>query len=209
MRRLIWLLALVLMLPACADMSGTQKGAAIGAATGAVAGAIIGNQVKGNRPGHAATGAIIGGLGGAAAGAVIGDAMEKKAPTTPPVAQGPTPMPPPGPVIASAPPPAQGGVAVPGQYTGDPTRGQLVNQTAYQVQIFLDSDPMRSSAATLTLSPNEAVPVNLDVGAHRVVAVATRMTQFGPRTVGRMDRPLVVDVRGNGWEIRFREGDFQ
>jgi hypothetical protein len=210
MKRVVWLLAVALTLPACADMSGTQKGAAIGAGTGAVAGAIIGNQVKGNRPGHAATGAIIGALGGAAAGAMIGDAMEKK-----PAPGGPTgqlPPPPPGQpgVGMPVPPPTQAGVTVPGQYAGDPTRGQLVNGTSYRLQVYLDADPTRTGVgSTLTLNPNEVFPVNLDVGTHRIVAVATRDTQFGPRTVGRVDRPFAVDVRGSGWEIRFNEGDFR
>jgi hypothetical protein len=41
------------------------------------------------------------------------------------------------------------------------------------------------------------------------VAIATRDTQFGPRTVGRSDRPIQIDVRGSGWEVRFNEGDFR
>jgi len=76
-------------------------------------------------------------------------------------------------------------------------------------EVNVDADPAReSSAPYLTMNPSEVLPVNLDVGNHRVVAVATRDTQFGPRNVGRYDRPLKVDVRGSGWELRFREGDF-
>jgi hypothetical protein len=59
------------------------------------------------------------------------------------------------------------------------------------------------------MDPNEVLAVNLDVGSHRIVAIATRDTQFGPRTVGRLDRPLTVDVRGSGWEMRFNENDFR
>ncbi len=36
-----------------------------------------------------------------------------------------------------------------------------------------------------------------------------RDTQFGPRSVSQFDRPLLVDVRGSGWELRFNEGDFR
>jgi hypothetical protein len=204
-------------LAGCAGMSGTQKGAAIGAGTGAVAGAIIGNQVKGNRPGHAATGAIIGALGGAAVGAIAGDQYDKKTAqevqsVPPPPATGAYPPPPPGTYPGTYPPPpaSNGGVTVPGQYSGDPTRGQIVNTTPYRVQLYLDTDPARHpSAASYSLGPSEALPVNLDVGNHRVVAVATRDTQFGPRTVGQVDRQLRVDVRGSGWELRLTEGDFR
>ena len=52
----------------CANMTGTQKGAAIGAGVGAVAGAIAG---KGK-------GAVIGGAVGAGIGAIAGNAWSKK-----------------------------------------------------------------------------------------------------------------------------------
>lgn len=192
MKRISLILIAALVLPACAEMSGAQKGAVVGAGTGAVAGAIIGNQVSGS----GGTGALIGALGGAAAGALIGDAMEKQPPGQP----GATPAPP---------PPGQASVTVPGQYGVDPTRGHFVNSTPYQLKVFVDVDPTReSSAPYLTMNPNEVFPVNLDVGNHRVFAIATRDTQFGPRSVGRYDKQLRVDVRGSGWELRFREGDF-
>jgi hypothetical protein len=201
-------------LSGCAGMSGTQKGATIGAGTGAVAGAIIGNQVKGNRPGHAATGAIIGALGGAAVGALAGEQYDKKTAQDVGALQD---VPPPSPAttypLAGAyppPPPSQASVTLPGQYNGDPTRGQIVNTTPYRVQLYLDTDPARHpGAGSYSLGPSESLPVNLDVGNHRVVAVATRETQFGPRTVGQVDRQLRVDVRGSGWELRLTEGDFR
>lgn len=203
MKKLALLLIVALVLSACAEMSGAQKGALVGAGTGAATGAIIGSSVG---SGHAGTGAIIGALGGAAAGALIGDAAERK-----PAGSGRLqPVPPPGqPGAAPPPPPSQAGVTVPGQYGADPTRGQFVNSTAFQLKVYVDLDPGReSSAPYLTMNPSAVLPVNLDVGNHRVVAVATRDTQFGPRNVGRYDRPLKVDVRGSGWELRFREGDF-
>ena len=213
MRRLALLLVVPMVLAGCAgydNLSGAQKGGLIGAGTGAAAGAIIGSQVSGNRSGHAGTGAIIGALGGAAAGALIGDSMEKK-PANPGQDRGQLPPvpPPPGPPGSAGPPPSQASVTVPGQYPSDPTRGQLVNSTPFKVQVYIDSDPNRGGSNAFAMNPNEVLPVNLDVGAHRIVAIATRDTQFGPRTVGRLDRPVNVDVRGAGWEMRFNEGDFR
>lgn len=207
MQRIALVAAGLLLVTGCAGMSGAQKGAAVGAATGAAAGAVIGNQVPGNRSAHAGTGAIIGALGGAAAGALIGDAMDRSAappPAPPPLPAPATSLPPP------APPASQAAVSLPGQYASDPTRGQLVNGTPFRLQVYLDADPARGSGGpTLSLQPSEVVPVNLDVGPHRIVAIASRETQFGPRTVGRLDRSLQVDVRGSGWEVRFHEGDFR
>ncbi len=203
-------------LSGCAEMSGTQKGAAIGAGTGAVAGAIIGNQVGGNRPGHAGTGAIIGALGGAAVGALAGDQYDRNK-----AASQPQPVPPPPPAAYPSPPPSGAypppppppplaSVTVPGQYAGDPTRGQIINSTPYRVQLYLDTDPARQPGApAYTLNPSQMIPVNLDVGNHRVVAIATRDTQFGPREVGRLDRSIPINVRGSGWELRLSEGDFR
>jgi len=211
MKRLTVLLVAALVLPACAEMSGAQKGAVIGAGTGAVAGAIIGNQVKGNRSGHAGMGAAIGALGGAAAGAVIGDAMEPKTPAGTQQGGPLQPVPPPGyPGAVPPPPPSQASVTVPGQYAADPTRGQFVNGTPYQLKVYLDVDPAReSSAPYLTMNPSDVLPANLDVGQHRIVAIATRDTQMGPRSVGRYDQQLRVDVRGSGWQLRFADGDFR
>jgi hypothetical protein len=124
LKRLALILAAVLVLPACADMSGTQKGALIGGGTGAAVGAIIGSQVKGNRSGHAGTGAIIGGLGGAAAGALIGDALDQKKAAATQQSGPPQHVPPqgqPGVAPPPPPPPTQASVTVPGQYAGDPT----------------------------------------------------------------------------------------
>lgn len=210
MKRLALLLIAGLVLPACAEMSGAQKGAVVGAGTGAAAGAIIGSQVKGNRSGHAGTGAIVGALGGAAAGALIGDTMEQKKPAATQQPGQVQPVPPPGQPAAGPPPPSQAGVSVPGQYSADPTRGQFVNGTPYQLKLYIDVDPGReSSAPYLTMNPSDVLPANLDVGSHRVAAIASRDTQFGARTVGRLDRQLRVEVRGSGWELRFTDGDFR
>lgn len=64
----------------------------------------------------------------------------------------------------------------------------------------MDVDPAReASAPHLTMSPNDVLSASLDVGAHRVVAMAIRETQLGPRSVGRCDSEFQVDVRGSGW----------
>jgi len=210
MKRLALLLIAGLVLPACAEMSGAQKGAVVGAGTGAAAGAIIGSQVKGNRSGHAGTGAIVGALGGAAAGALIGDAMEEKKPAATQQPGQVQPVPPPGQPAAGPPPPSQASVSVPGQYSADPTRGQFVNSTPYQLKLYIDVDPGReSSAPYLTMNPSDVLPANLDVGSHRVAAIASRDTQLGARTVGRLERQFRVEVRGSGWELRFTDGDFR
>jgi hypothetical protein len=85
-----------------------------------------------------------------------------------------------------------------------------VNATPYRIQVYIDGDPARNpGTVAYTLNPAEALPVNLDVGTHRIVAVASRDTQFGPRSVGRADLQHRVDVRGSGgWEVRLTEAQF-
>ena len=61
------------LVAACANATGTQKGAAIGGLSGAAIGGIIGHQ-----SGHGLEGAGIGALGGAVAGGLIGNNMEQK-----------------------------------------------------------------------------------------------------------------------------------
>ena len=67
-------LAVAFMLPACASMSNTQKGAVIGAASGGAVGAVVGKKV-----GSTAKGAIIGAAVGGTAGALIGARMDRQA----------------------------------------------------------------------------------------------------------------------------------
>jgi outer membrane protein OmpA-like peptidoglycan-associated protein len=68
------MLATALVLPGCAQMTRTERGAAIGAGAGAVAGAVIGSQI-----GSTARGAIVGAAVGGVAGAVIGQRMDRQA----------------------------------------------------------------------------------------------------------------------------------
>jgi hypothetical protein len=133
-------------------------------------------------------------------------------PPSPPAGSGPPP-PPPG----SGPPSPQPGYGPPSPApqarlapTGDPTRGQLENATRWKVQVFIDQDPSNlSSAPSFTLNPGDALPQNLDVGTHRIIAQAFVDTQFGTRPVGRFDRAIQIDPRGAGWSLRLGEGDFR
>jgi len=85
-----------------------------------------------------------------------------------------------------------------------------VTGTPYQLKVYVEVDPTReASIPYLTTNSNDVLPANLDVGAHRVVAMATRETQLGPRSVGRYESQFHVDVRGSGWQLRFSDGDFR
>ncbi|POY39185.1 hypothetical protein C3K47_01430 [Solitalea longa] len=67
------LLTIASIMPACKNMTGTQKGAAIGAGSGAAIGALIGHAA-----GNTAIGALIGGAVGGVSGAYIGKYMDKQ-----------------------------------------------------------------------------------------------------------------------------------
>jgi outer membrane protein OmpA-like peptidoglycan-associated protein len=67
-------LVAALVLPGCASLNKTQKGAIIGAAGGGAVGAVVGGKL-----GSTAKGAIIGAAVGGVAGAAIGAQMDKQA----------------------------------------------------------------------------------------------------------------------------------
>ena len=71
---LIMVLCASLILPGCASMKKSTKGAAVGTAAGGAMGAIIGKAT-----GNTALGAIIGAAVGGTAGAIIGNKMDKQA----------------------------------------------------------------------------------------------------------------------------------
>jgi outer membrane protein OmpA-like peptidoglycan-associated protein len=73
-RSIASLLALAMLLPGCASLNSTQKGAVIGAASGGTLGAIVGKKL-----GSTAKGAIIGAAVGGVTGAAIGRQMDKQA----------------------------------------------------------------------------------------------------------------------------------
>lgn len=91
---------------------------------------------------------------------------------------------------------------------GDPTRGELVNDTPWTLHVYLDAAG-RPDPPPLVLGPREARPLSLDVGRHRILALAYVETQFGARLAGRFDRTLHLDPRGTGWFLRFTELDFR
>lgn len=203
MRTMSGLIAGLLLVTACAGGPATtrERGTLTGAVIGAGTGAIIGSQT-----GNAGAGAAIGGVIGGVTGAILGGAVQEQ---ERPHVEGATlpPSPQPGPTTY---PQQQGGISVPGQYTGDPTRGELANATRWRVAVYVDADPGQgNSNASLWLGPNEAQPANLDIGQHRIVARAYVDTQFGQRLVGRYDKTVTVDPRSSGWSLRFGEGDFR
>lgn len=71
---LIVLVCVLMILPGCASMTRTTKGAAIGTAAGGAVGAVIGRAA-----GNTAVGAIVGASVGGATGAIIGRQMDKQA----------------------------------------------------------------------------------------------------------------------------------
>ncbi|HLN21147.1 MAG TPA: OmpA family protein [Bacteroidales bacterium] len=70
----ILIFAVMVLLPGCASMKKSTKGAAIGTAAGGAMGAVIGRA-----SGNTGLGAIIGASVGGAAGAIIGRQMDKQA----------------------------------------------------------------------------------------------------------------------------------
>ena len=205
MKRVVLLAIGSLLFAACAGgpMTTREKstvgGAVLGAGTGAAIGAIAGGG-RGAATG-AAIGAILGTVGGAVAGDIAQGIEGERAPQAAP--------PPVQPQVAPA-PQTQAAVQVPGAFTGDPTRGELVNATKWRVQIYIDADPGHlPPAPTLALNPQERQAANLDIGQHRIIAQAFVDTQFGPRLVGRYDKTIQIDPKSGGWSIRFSESDFR
>ncbi|MFQ5840182.1 MAG: glycine zipper domain-containing protein [Candidatus Methylomirabilales bacterium] len=196
MRRLMVLGLAVVLLPGCAGdpMTAREKATLGGAAIGAAVGGLAGST-----RGKATTGALIGAAAGGALGYGVGSAQQEEARRH----QGQPPVSPPAPQQQAA-------VQVPGQYAGDPTQGEFVNTTPFTIHLFIDPDgPQNQVAPSATLNPGESRPAVLDVGQHRIKAEAWRDTQLGKRMVGRYDRTILVDVRANGWSLRFSEGDFR
>lgn len=74
MRMVVLTLVLAILLPGCASMKRSTKGAAIGTAAGGAMGAVIGRA-----SGNTGLGAIIGATVGGATGAVIGRKMDRQA----------------------------------------------------------------------------------------------------------------------------------
>lgn len=202
MRSVISLTAALALLSACASqqpLTKREQGALTGAALGAGTGALIGSATGGS----AGTGAAIGAGLGLLTGAIAGGAAENR--------QGETAAPPPSTFTpATQPTQQQARPTTPTTATVDPTKGQFVNGTRWRVQVYVDVDPEAlESTPAITLNPQQSWQHSLDLGPHRVIAQAYVDTQFGTRTVGRYDRTIQVDPRGNGWTLRFTEADFR
>ncbi len=205
MRKVVSLIAIVVLLSACAQrpLSTREQGALTGAGLGAATGAIIGGATGGS----AGTGAAIGAGLGLLTGVIVGGAIENQ--------RGETASPSPaggsfnrGTAPQSVQP--QGGISTPTTVTVDPTRGQFVNGTRWRLGVFVDTNGTAvQNGGGITLNPQESRQYTLDLGSHRVVARAFVDTQFGTRTVGRYDRTIQVDPRGSGWSLRFNEADFR
>ena len=200
--RQTFILALILPLVAagCATPpTPAQQGAIIGAGAGAATGAVVGAATKGSPGTGALLGAIIGGLGGAIAGDIYQQGQQRA------YEQGRQDA-----ARSGVPQPGPGGPPVTGQgpYAPDPTRGEVSNNTRWEVEIHLDQQPGKLGSPTFVLNPQESRPVNLDIGQHRIIAKAFVTTQFGKRPVGTFDRMVTVDPRSSGWSIRFVETSF-
>lgn len=196
MKRLLAAMLISIGLAGCASGGPTTRekatlgGAAVGAGTGAIVGA-----AAGGKPG---TGALIGGALGAVTGALLGDQLQKLEREKGAGARAEAGAPASAPVVASRP-------------AGDPTKGELTNATPWVVRVWIDpADPNQvEESSAILLQPNAAVPYDLDVGTHRVIARALVNTQFGERLVGRFDRTIQIDPRRPGWFLKFQETDFR
>ena len=172
-----------------------------GAALGAGAGALIGSATGGSSVTAAAAGMGLGAL----TGAIVGGAIENER-----AERDNVPVSPAQPTAATQVAQSEEGAFNPKAATIDPTVGKIVNGTRWRLEVFLDRDPQDlEGAAGIVLEPQQSHPQNLDFGPHRIVARAYVETQFGTRMVGRYDRTVQVDPRGNGWTLHFTEADFR
>lgn len=165
--------------------TAVQQGAGVGAGVGALAGQAIGRS----------TGATLIGAGaGAVAGALVGDQIQEDRQRK---AQ-----------AAAAQPYPQAKVHQ-GSHQVDPTLGEFINKTRWDVNVWIDSDPNRASEnPSVVLKPSESLPVNLDIGQHRIYAVGYVQTQYGQRLAGQFDQMINVNAKGNGWSVVFTPGVF-
>jgi Glycine zipper len=188
-------LVAILLFAGCATVPVTtpqQKGTAGGAAAGAATGAIIGQAIGGKWGIGAALGGVVGGI----IGNLIGSHLESKKEST---ASGGQPPRPEEPVPANAP------------ASGDPTRGELINATAWLVRVWVDpEDPAApESKEPILLQPRQKAARSLDIGTYRIVATAHAPTQFGERLVGRFDRTIEIEARRPGWFLKFSDAEFR
>jgi hypothetical protein len=187
-------LVAILLVAGCATVPVTpqQKGTAGGAAAGAATGAIIGQAIGGKWGIGAALGGVVGGI----IGNLIGSHLESKKESTAPEGQAPRP---------------EGTGPANGPQSGDPTKGELINTTAWLVRVWVDpEDPVAPEAREpILLQPRQKAARSLDIGTYRIVATAHAPTQFGERLVGRFDRTIEIEARRPGWFLKFSDAEFR
>ena len=181
----------------------TQQGAGVGAAAGALIGQAAGRDTKST---------IIGATAGGLTGALVGDALQQqqiaRERAEQEAAQARSQLETQRPQESQ---PVRTATTYPaGQYRGDPTVGEFANNTRWDICVYVDAPPNDvRKAPQLSLSPNETAPANLDIGEHRVSAIAYVKTQYGERMVGSYEKVLNIDARGQGWKVAFDEGSFR
>lgn len=196
-------IALISMVALGCTTTTTQKGAAIGAATGALIGQAVGRDTK-----STIIGATAGGLTGALAGDVVQQRRTARERVEQEAAQARSQL---ETQRTQESQPMRTATTYPaGQYRGDPTVGEFANNTRWDIRVYVDAptNDLRK-APQLSLSPNETAPANLDIGEHRVSAIAYVKTQYGERVVGSYEKVLNVDPRGTGWKVAFNESSFR
>lgn len=195
-------IAVISMVAVGCTTTTTQKGAGIGAAAGALIGQAAGRNTK-----STIIGAAAGGLTGALVGDVVQQQQQKKAKqeATEARKQSETQQ------YQEAESGRRTATTFPsGQYQVDPTAGEFNNNTRWNVRVYVDA-PTKDlkNAPQLSLGPNETAPANLDVGEHKVIAIAYVNTQYGERLVGSHESVFHIAPRGQGWKVAFNESSFR
>lgn len=196
-------IAIISMVAIGCTATTTQKGAAVGAAAGALIGQAAGRDTKST---------IIGAAAGGLTGALVGDTIQQqqiaREKAEQEAAQARSQL---ETQRSQESQPVRTATTYPaGQYRGDPTVGEFANNTRWDIRVYVDAptNDLRK-APQLSLSPNETAPANLDIGEHRVSAIAYVKTQYGERMVGSYEKVLNVDPRGQGWRVAFDESSFR
>ena len=194
--------AIIIITTGCTTTT-TQKGAGIGAAAGALIGQAAGRDTKST---------IIGATAGGLTGALVSDAVQQrkiaKEKAGQEAAQARSQL---ETQQSQSAQPVRTATTYPaGQYQVDPTAGEFVNNTRWNIRVYVDAPTNDlKKAPQLSLGPNETAPANLDIGKHRVSAIAYVNTQYGERMVGSYENVLNIEPRGQGWKVAFNEGSFR
>lgn len=207
MKKILAAFLILVILTGCgAPLSYGTKGIATGAAIGGGVGALAGLKVASPQLG-AAIGAGIGAL----TGGIIGVALDGVSSLGSAAQAAPSPRVPSAAPVQAGPWPVQPAQAwLPGTYRADPTAGEILNASRFQVQVAIDppSDG-EPGGSVLVLGPFQREGVSLDVGGHRVLGEAFAATQFGPRSVGRFDTAVQINPRHTWWRLTLRDADFR